>query len=474
MQGGRPDDRNVTDRAVVEPAVAPAWFHRQFDERPTGAPIEIVGEGALPSVHAVTDFATGAVAAAATATNRLVEVLGGGTRSITVDRRLASLWFGWTLRPDGWTVPGPWDPVAGDYPTADGWIRLHTNAPHHRDAALRVLGVEPDRAAVATAVARWDGSDLEQAVVEGGGCAAQMRSAASWAAHAQGAVVAAEPLLGRRSTASAALRRALGATPERPLAGVRVLDLTRVLAGPVATRFLAALGADVIRLDPPAWDEPAVAPEVTLGKRCHRVDARTTAGGDVVRSLLRDADIVVHGYRPGALAGLGLDEARRTELAPGLVDVSLCAYGWTGPWTGRRGFDSLVQMSCGIAHAGMIQSGGERPFPLPVQALDHATGYLLAMAAIDGWTDRLTTGGGTVATASLARSATLLMRGPVGDLGGRIEPASPDDERPEVEATSWGPAHRLRPPVEIDGVPLRWTRGASALGSTPGPPTWSL
>ena len=455
-------------------ADAVTWFHHRFDERCDDASVEVVGDGSLPSAYAVTEFASAAVAAAASATQRLVEAVGGGTRRVVVDRRLASLWFAWTLRPDGWTVPAPWDPIAGDYPTADGWVRLHTNAPHHRDAALRVLGVEPDRTVVADAVLRWAGAELERSVVDAGGCAAEMRSASAWAIHPQGSAVAGEPLLARRTVGSAPIRRQTTATTERPLEGVRVLDLTRVLAGPVGTRFLAGLGADVIRIDPPGWDEPAVAPEVTLGKRCHRVDLRRDAGRIAVRALLRDADIVVHGYRPGALAALGLDEHDRRELAPALIDVSLCAYGHAGPWAGRRGFDSLVQMSCGIAHEGMVRSGGERPFPLPVQALDHATGYLLAMAAIDGWVDRLTTGCGTVATASLARTASLLMTGPEGDLGASMAPATPADESPAVETTWWGPARRLRPPIAIDGVPLRWDRGASALGSNQGPPAWSL
>lgn len=160
----------------------------------------------------------------------------------------------------------------------------------------------------------------------------------------------------------------------RPLAGIKVLDFTRVLAGPVATRFLAGLGADVLRIDPPEWDEPGVVPDVILGKRCARLDLHTAEDRRVFEALLARADIVVHGYRPGAMARLGYDEGERRTINPGLVDVSLCAYGWTGPWAGRRGFDSLVQMSIGIAEAGMRWQQAERPVPLPVQALDHATG----------------------------------------------------------------------------------------------------
>jgi crotonobetainyl-CoA:carnitine CoA-transferase CaiB-like acyl-CoA transferase len=248
------------------------------------------------------------------------------------------------------------------------------------------------------------------------------------------------------------------------LQGIRVLDLTRVLAGPVATRFLAGFGADVLRIDPPDWDELGVVPDVVLGKRCARLNLRLPNHRAVWEGLLRQSDVLVHGYRPGALDGLGLDAVRRHSLCPGLVDVSLDAYGWSGPWQGRRGFDSLVQMSSGIADAGMRQLGRDRPTPLPVQALDHATGYIMAAAAIRGLTRRLATGTGTSARASLARTATLLTSLPATEAT-PLSPNAPDDLLDEIEQTSWGPARRLRPPANIEGAPMRWDRPATQLGS---------
>lgn len=150
-------------------------------------------------------------------------------------------------------------------------------------------------------------------------------------------------------------------TASRPLAGIKVLDLTRVLAGPVATRFLAGLGARVLRIDPPDWDEPGVVPEVTLGKNCARLDLRQTADRARFEALLSDCDMIVHGYRPGALDRLGYGFDLRRALRPGLIDISLCAYGWSGPWAARRGFDSLVQMSCGIADRGRVWRQTDRP-----------------------------------------------------------------------------------------------------------------
>ena len=424
--------------------------------------LAIRGDGALPSAFAVSNLAGASVGAACLAAAELVARRGKAPRA-TVDRRLASFWFGSSIRPQGWALPPAWDAVAGDYRAADGWIKLHTNAPRHRAAALDVLGVPAERERVSQTVANWTADALEAAVVARGGCAAAMRSAAAWAAHPQGRAVAAEPLL-HVETEDPGPAPGWTVPDGAPLDGVRVLDMTRVLAGPVATRFLAGFGADVLRIDPPGWDEPALVPAVTLGKRCARLDLRQPDGRAAWEGLLARADVLVHGYRPGALDGLGLDAARRRELRPGLIDVSLDAYGWSGPWRGRRGFDSLVQMSCGIAEAGMRRSGCDRPTPLPVQALDHATGYVMAAAVVRGLTARLSTGAGCTVRASLAGTAALLAGLPPGEHG-PLAPEAPGDFAAAAEDTAWGPVLRLRPPCEVEGAPMRWRRPAAPLGS---------
>jgi len=436
--------------------------------RGTLAPVTMVGEGSARSAFAVSALAQASVAAAGAA---MASLMAEGDLStppaVTVDGVLTDGWFQRSIRPIGWELPPVWDAVAGDYEAEDGWIKLHTNAPHHRLAALAVLDAPADREAVTKAVAGWKAEVLEEAVVAAGGAAAAMRSVDDWRRHPQGRAVAAEPLVHWERTSRC--DGSVGHPPagaDRPLAGVRVLDLTRVLGGPVATRLLAGWGADVLRIDPPDWDEPALAPDMTLGKRCARVDLRAPDGRDRFLDLLRSADVLVHGYRSDALDGLGLGADLRSEQRPCLVDVSLDAYGWSGPWRTRRGFDSLVQMSVGIADAGRRAAGSDRPVPLPFQALDHATGYLMAAAAIRGLGLRRTEGTGSRWRLSLARTAMMLI-----DAGVARAPATPEGAAPPavvdapIERTVWGDARRLPAPLTVEGAPVRWSLPARPLGS---------
>jgi hypothetical protein len=440
----------------------------------TATPVEqitVLGTGELASAFPVTELATAAWGAAGLACAELFDRPGGDARQIRVDQRLASLWFGWTLRPLGWSLPAAWDALAGDYAAADGWIRLHTNAPHHRQAVEKVLGPAADKGALAGRVQGWQKSALEQAVIEAGGCAAEMRSAEAWQQHIQGKSVALEPLI-HASLQPATAPPSWPLPPARPLHGVRVLDLTRIIAGPIATRFLAGLGADVLRIDPYGWDEPAVEHEVILGKRCARLNLTNAQDRQTFEQLLKTADILVHGYRAGALEKLGYGAEERRALSPGLIDICLNAYGWTGPWRGRRGFDSLVQMSCGLAAGGMTWRQASLPVPLPVQALDHATGYLMAAAALTGMKQRLARGTGYVARLSLARTAQLLLAHPYPQDHRQeaLAPATAADENPQSELTHWGPAQRLRAPLSLTGTALQWALPSTALGTSR--PAW--
>lgn len=430
--------------------------------------VNVSGRATLASPYPVSDLAAASVAAVGAALSELRTACGMPEAPATVRRDRADAWFRAGVRPVGWVAPEAWDSLAGDYAASDGWVRLHTNASPHRQAALRVLGIEGERDAVARAVSMWRAEQLEEEIVAEGGCAAVMRTPEQWSRHPQGSAVAGEALVARETTDPDGAASAWQPTRARPLAGLRVLDLTRVLAGPVATRMLAGLGAHVLRIDPPSWNEPALAVEMTLGKRTARLDAHDPAGLAQLRRLLADADVIVHGYRADALERLGLGTEVRRATRPGLVDVSLDAYGFTGPWAGRRGFDSIVQMSAGIADAGMRAAAADRPVPLPVQALDHATGYLMAAAVLTGLRDRLDHGTGSTARLSLARTAALLE-----DARGlpRATPTAveePDDG--ELLQTEWGPVRVLPAPLEVPGVRIGWERAPRTFGSDN--PTW--
>ncbi|HEV8296327.1 MAG TPA: CoA transferase [Acidimicrobiales bacterium] len=419
----------------------------------------------LPSVYAVTSFAAASVATATLAVAGLhARRNGRPVADVEVDRTLACAAFRYEslFSPVGWELPALWDPVAGDYRARDGWIRLHTNYANHRAAALGVLGAEADRGAVARAVAGWDAEALEQSVVDAGGCAAAMSTTTAWASGAVAqAVAAAPPIAVTRTDPQGARLGKRGGT--RPLDGVRVLDLTRVIAGPTCTRMLAAYGADVLRVDPPGFAEvPALVPETTAGKRCCALDLAEPSARSRFEALVAEADVVVHGLRPGALARFGFDKDSLRRIHPGLVTVALNAYGWVGPWRYRRGFDSLVQMSTGIAARGAELSGADHPVSLPAQALDHATGHLLAAATCNALARSLDDGAGTDVRASLVGTASLLI-----DCGehGRPDgqPAWPDAVF-DPATTAWGPARRVRVPGAIDGCPPRLDVDAGPLG----------
>uniref|UniRef100_UPI000B04A398 CoA transferase n=1 Tax=Leisingera sp. F5 TaxID=1813816 RepID=UPI000B04A398 len=263
------------------------------------------------------------------------------------------------------------------------------------------------------------------------------------------------------------LRERPKATAERPLAGLRVLDLTRVLAGPVSTRTLAGFGADVLRIDPPGWDEPGVITDVALGKRMASLDLRNTADRQRFEALLSKADVLVHGYRPGALDGLGYGADARRRIAPNAVEASLDAYGWTGPWALRRGFDSLVQMSAGIADTGRVQAKAGDPHPLPVQALDHATGYLMAAAVLSALATAAQGVAVPAARLSLARTAELLAGMQKCAEGPDVTKPANSDFAQEIENSGWGPGRRLAAPLALDTSQMRWDRPASRCGSAP-------
>ncbi|MGH3712781.1 MAG: CoA transferase [Micromonosporaceae bacterium] len=418
----------------------------------------------LPSRFLVTPGATASVAAATLAVAGFWRDRGGPAG----EARVATGEVGHAFRSErlvervGEPLPPLRDPVAGGYPTADGWIRLHTNFAAHRRAALAVLGATEQRDQVAAAVSRWPAVALEQAVLEAGGAAAALRSIDDWRRSPQAVELRKLPLV---SVAQVAAADPPAVVPgPAPLAGVRVLDLTRVIAGPVCGRFLAAYGAEVLRIDGPALeDAPALIADTTVGKRCAQLDLGTSGGRAQLESLLGQADVVLMGYRPGALERHGYAPTQLARGRPGIVVGLLSAYGRVGPWGSRRGFDSLVQLATGLADEG--RDGGP-PVPLPAQALDHASGYLLAYGVVTALRRRRAGGGSWATAVSLARTAGWLE-----SLGRTVPAAAAEVGKELVELT--GPLGRTRhvPPGQLAGYRPQWSSPPRPLGFDP--PRWA-
>ena len=254
----------------------------------------------------------------------------------------------------------------------------------------------------------------------------------------------------------------------RPLDGVRVLDLTRVIAGPVCGRTLAAHGADVMRVTAPhlPFMEPLVI-DAGRGKLSTHIDLRADDGRQALRRLLGEADLFVQGYRPGAMFRWGFSPAAAAEIRPGIVYVSLSAYGHAGPWSDRRGFDSLVQTACGINHAEAAAAGIDRPKPLPCQALDHASGYLMAFAAMVALTRRMTEGGSWHVRVALARTARWFQD--LGRVEGGLDCAETAlEDIPDLvedRETGFGRLTAVRHAARLSDTPAHWARPSMPLGS---------
>jgi hypothetical protein len=415
----------------------------------------------LASRLPVGEFATATAASALLAAAELARARGLPSPEIGLDADHAAASFTSErhLRLDGESVGPGFAPLSTWLRTADGWLRSHANYPHHHRALLAALGVGDDREAVRAAAAHRAGEDLEDAIVAAGGAAAMLRDPNTWAAHPQGRAVAGLGLLDLDEGAGREMRP-LAALASAALAasGVRVLDLTRVIAGPVAGRTLAALGADVLRIDAPdAIELDGSTLDGGPGKRWARIDLRTAGGARTLDALLADADVLITGYRPGALDRLGFGVADVARRHPHVVTASLSAWGATGPWGTRRGFDSLVQAASGIA-ATCTEPDAEVPGALPAQALDHGTGHLIAAAVLRGLAHRTRTGRPLHGRFALARTAAWLLAQPRPGSTPEPAPVPPPDPTPFLLKLRYGTSTLtvVRPPGSLDGVPLRW------------------
>jgi crotonobetainyl-CoA:carnitine CoA-transferase CaiB-like acyl-CoA transferase len=437
--------------------------------------VEITGgsDPILPTPFRIGETAAAALAAVGLAASELWELRTGRRQAVSVDTRqaTASLRSTHYMKMDGAPVSTERNPVMGTYPARNGrWSYLHCNFPNHRAAALRVLGVPEDREAVRKAVAGWDALELEEAIIAAKGAGGMVRTMDEWATHPQAAAIASLPLMEIVK---------IGDTPpedlprgDRPLSGVRVLDLTRVLAGPTCARTLAEHGADVLKITAAHLPNLGYQEYDTgHGKLSAHLDLREPRNVETLRALVREADVFSQGYRPGALGARGFSPEALAQLRPGIVFVSLSAFGHVGPWAARRGFDTVVQTVSGITHRQGELFPGAAPGPqfYPVSAIDYLTGHLMAFGAMVALARRAREGGSWLVRISLAQTGRWLVG------RGQVPEADLEDVPKEFtseELARWsmttdtpaGRLHHLAPVLRLSETPPRWARPSVPLG----------
>lgn len=431
-------------------------------------------EPLLPSSFRVAAAAQASIAASGLAAAHIWRLRTGEQQDVAIDMRHAVVECRSEryLRVDGKLPPPTWDPTAGIYKTRDDrFVRLHTNFPHHRAAVCRVLNCAEQREAIQSALMQWDGEAFETAAYAGGAVVSLMRSHDEWSALPHAKALAELPPFTIEKIGDAPPRPWPGG--DRPLAGLRVLDLSRVIAGPVAGRTLAVHGADVMLISGPGL--PAI-PWLTIdtgrGKLASFVELKSEEGRKTLRDLVADADIFAQGYRPRAIAALGFSPDDVARISPGIVYVSLSAYGHAGPWAERRGFDSLVQTATGFNHAEGQAAGVDGPKELPVQMLDHASGYLMAFGAMMARARQSREGGSWLVRVSLAQTGRWLWGlGRLGD-GLKIADLKGDAVKPFIEQlpSGFGPLSSVSHAAKLSKTPAFWARPAMPLGSHP--PEW--
>lgn len=428
----------------------------------------------LPTSFRVGIAAQGAIAAAALAATELGRWRGGNEQEVSVDMHDAEYECTGYFRLNG-VVPNPWAPLSGLYACRDGFVRIHANFDHHRDGALQLLGIHDDptdvtRDQVSEALAGWPAEAFEGAAAEAGIVVAAVRSFEDWDGHPQSTAVAMQPLFTIERIGEAAPLPLAPLDSERlPLTGVRVLDLTRILAGPVCGRTLAAYGADVMLINSPHLPNIDSIAETSRGKLSALVDLDQPEDAERFRKLVAGTHVFVQGYRPGGLAARGFGPEDVAALQPGVVYVSLSAYGSEGLWRDRRGFDSLVQSATGFNLAEAEAAGEEKPKPLPVQILDYASGFLMAFAGQAALLKQQQEGGSWHVRVSLARTAHWLRS--LGRIDYYQHAAKPDfNVRLESYDSGFGKLEAIPHAAGLSVTPPAWHRPSMPPGSHP--PQW--
>lgn len=434
-----------------------------------GSTVDLQGaDPVLPTRFKIGDAAAASIAAIGIMANKIWVLRGGSSQRMSVDmRHVAAALRGehiYTL--NGVPPADVWHEVSGFFQTKDErWVQLHCNIPHLRAGIMNLLGVKEERAAVAAALRAMTAIDFEQAVIGPNLCAAMVRSEEEWRSHPHAEAIAGLPLLEVVKIGESEPETL--ATARRPLEGVRVLDLTHVIAGPVCGRTLAEHGADVMRISAPhRYNHQDFVVDTGHGKLSVNLDLRGDEGRDKLFELVGNADIFAQGFRPGALARLGLTSEDLAARRPGLIYVTLSAFGHAGPWAPRRGFDSLLQTTTGIAYEG---GEGGAPKHLPAQALDYVTGYLAAFGALVALERRARVGGSYLVRVSLAQTGRWIQslgRVDAKDAAMATIPGVKDVAPWMAEgATDFGTVRCVKPVLHMSETDPHWVRPTAPFGT---------
>ncbi|MGW8378200.1 CoA transferase [Streptomyces sp. ODS28] len=453
---------------------------------PDAGEVELTGSDPLfASPFRIGGTLADALAARAVAANDLWEARTGRRQRLAVDVRAAAATAlggeDMTLvrEGDGAYRPAPLSPdvahmvaLTQPWPTADGrWFLPHFNLPHLERRVLDVLRCEPTPASVRDAVRRWRADDLEDAVAAAGACGGTVRTPEEWRAHPHGAHLAARPVVEITKLGDAPPEPLPGGEHgAEPLSGVRVLDLTRILAGPTAALSLAEHGADVLMVTAPHLPQvPPFVRDTSHGKRSTYLDYTDPEEAARLRALAADSDVFIEGYRPHRMAAHGFGPDDLAGLRPGMVYVSVNCFGAGGPFGDRAGWDQVAQAVTGACVLQGEAANGGRPQLTPVYLCDFLTGFLGGYGAMLALAKRAREGGSYHVQVSLCQSSMLLQRqGLIGDFAGAPGRLSAEEfARYAVtdEGTAYGDLKSLGPVIRMSETPPRWPRTTPRLGS---------
>jgi crotonobetainyl-CoA:carnitine CoA-transferase CaiB-like acyl-CoA transferase len=395
----------------------------------------------------------------------------GRRQSIEVDLRVAGAAVNSTyyIRQSGYSIGYGFaitDPLTGFFRAGDGrWVRTLGSRPVLRDLMLDLLGCANTVPAITRAIGQWTAQELEDAANSRGTVCTLIRSEEEWRAHPQGQALAQQPVIALRRVADSPIEP-LG-PGDRPLSGVRVIEMTHILAGPGASRALAAQGAEVIRISSPIASDPHyMIVDTGFGKKTAFLDLNTPEDVARFKELIAGSDVFINSQRPGSLDARGLSSEELRRVRPGLITLGIDCYG-DGPWFGRRGFDPNAQSACGIA---IEEASFDAPRPPTSNLLaDFLCSYLGAAAVVAALYRRATVGGSYEARVSLT-GAAMWVQG-LGRFDAErivaIPPGMPEMNNIQTMHSPFGLLHYLPPIAQFSETKGYWSSPPLPLGACP-------